>query len=127
MSPDMDLYRLRNCIRGPGDPLYKYLRTSITEALRIRFLVASLLNPAPGSWPNLRRSRRTGTSITILTGTYLCNTEPYALEYLKEKAPSLNSGYTPKPAVPSIPKPTSLTCRTTVKSSSARPTSPGPP
>ena len=86
MSPDMDLYRLRNCIRGPGDPLYKYLRTSITEALRIRFLVAFITESGARLMAKpLEEAAGRGTSITILTGTYLYNTEPNALEYLKEK------------------------------------------
>lgn len=86
MSPDLDLYRLLNCVRGPGDPLYKYLRASITEALRIRFLVAFITESGARLMAKpLQEATGRGARVTILTGTYLYNTEPYALEYLQEK------------------------------------------
>ena len=127
MNTDVDLYRVNNTIRGPGDSLYKYLRASITETIRIRFLVAFITESGARLIAKpLQEAAERGAQVTVLTGTYLCNTEPYALEYLIEKVgPPLNSGFTPKPAVPFIPKPTSLTCQMTVKSSSAQPTSPG--
>ena len=80
------IYRVRNCIRGPGDPLYKYLRASIAEAIRIRFLVAFITESGARLVAKpLREATERGVPVTILTGTYLCNTEPYALEYLIEK------------------------------------------
>ncbi len=86
MSTDVDLYRVHNSIRGPGDPLYKYLRASIAEALRIRFLVAFITESGARLIAKpLREAAERGVPVTILTGTYLYNTEPYALEYLREK------------------------------------------
>jgi len=86
MSTDKDLYRVNNAIRGPGDSLYKYLRASIAEAIRIRFLVAFITESGARLLAKpLREATERGAPVTILTGTYLCNTEPYALEYLSEK------------------------------------------
>lgn len=86
MGTDVDLYRVRNCIRGPGDPLYKYLRASTNEAIRIRFLVAFITESGARLMAKpLREAAGRGAPVTILTGTYLCTTEPYALEYLMEK------------------------------------------
>ena len=86
MGTDVDLYRVRNCIRGPGDPLYKYLRASTNEAIRIRFLVAFITESGARLMAKpLREAAGRGARVTILTGTYLYNTEPYALEYLQEK------------------------------------------
>ena len=86
MGTDVDLYRVRNCIRGPGDPLYKYLRASTNEAIRIRFLVAFITESGARLMAKpLREAAGRGAPVTILTGTYLYNTEPYALEYLREK------------------------------------------
>ena len=82
----MDHYRNHNSIRGPGDPLYKYLRTAIAEALCIRFLVAFITESGARLIAKpLREVADRGVPISILTGTYLCNTEPYALEYLLEQ------------------------------------------
>src|SRR5690554_5977286 len=86
-----DPYRVNNAVRGPGDALYKYLRAAIAEATEIRFLVAFVTESGARLLAKpLREAADRGTPITILTGTYLCNTEPYALEYLTEKVgPSL--------------------------------------
>jgi HKD family nuclease len=86
VSTDVELYRVNNSIRGPQDSLYKYLRASIAEAIRIRFLVAFITESGARLVAKpLREAVDRGVPITILTGTYLCNTEPYALEYLIEK------------------------------------------
>ena len=86
MSTDLDLYRVNNSIRGPGDSLYKYLRAAITEAIRIRFLVAFITESGARLLAKpLREAVERGAPVTILTGTYLYTTEPYALEYLIEK------------------------------------------
>ena len=86
MSTDVHLYRVNNSIRGPGDSLYKYLRASIAETIRIRFLVAFITESGARLMAKpLREAAERGAPVTILTGTYLCNTEPYALEYLIEK------------------------------------------
>lgn len=92
MCPHVDFYRVSNSIRGPGDSLYKYLRAAIAEALEIRFLVAFITESGARLLVKpLQEAAERGVPITILTGTYLCNTEPYALEYLKEKVgPALN-------------------------------------
>jgi HKD family nuclease len=84
-------YRVNNAVRGPGDSLYKYLRAAIAEAVEIRFLVAFITESGARLLAKpLREAADRGTPVTILTGTYLCNTEPYALEYLTEKVgPSL--------------------------------------
>jgi HKD family nuclease len=83
---NVDSYQFGNAIRGPRDPLYKYLRASIAGALRIRFLVAFITESGARLIAKpLREAADRGVPITILTGTYLCNTEPYALEYLTEK------------------------------------------
>jgi HKD family nuclease len=71
---------------GPGDALYKYLRAAIAEALEIRFLVAFVTESGARLLAKpLREAADRGAPVTILTGTYLFNTEPYALEYLAEK------------------------------------------
>ncbi|NLW08683.1 MAG: hypothetical protein GX036_02335 [Firmicutes bacterium] len=81
-----DPYRVNNAIRGPGDSLFKYLRAAIAEALEIRFLVAFITESGARLLAKpLREAADRGTPITILTGTYLYNTEPYALEYLVER------------------------------------------
>ena len=86
MSTDLDLYRVNNSIRGPGDSLYKYLRAAIAEAIRIRFLVAFITESGARLLAKpLREAVERGAPVTILTGTYLYTTEPYALEYLIEK------------------------------------------
>jgi len=57
------------------------------EAFRIRFLVAFITESGARLMAKpLREAAGRGTPITILTGTYLYTTEPYALEYLREKA-----------------------------------------
>ena len=86
MSTNVAFYRVHNSIRGPKDPLYKYLRASIEKALCIRFLVAFITESGARLVAKpLREAADRGVPITILTGTYLYNTEPYALEYLTEK------------------------------------------
>jgi len=87
MDPrDLDLYRVNNAVRGPKDSLYKYLRAAIAEASQIRFLVAFITESGARLLAKpLREASDRGAPIAILTGTYLCNTEPYALEYLSEK------------------------------------------
>ena len=83
-----DPYRVNNAVMGPGDALYKYLRAAIAEALEIRFLVAFITESGARLLAKpLREAADRGTPITILTGTYLYNTEPYALEYLVERTP----------------------------------------
>ncbi len=86
---EQDPYRVNNAVRGPGDSLYKYLRAAIAEASEIRFLVAFITESGARLMAKpLREAAERGTPVTILTGTYLCNTEPYALEYLGEKVGS---------------------------------------
>jgi HKD family nuclease len=73
MSTDVELYRVNNSIRGPGDSLYKYLRASIAAAIRIRFLVAFITESGARLVAKpLREAAERGAPVTILTGTYSC-------------------------------------------------------
>lgn len=75
-----------NAITGQENSLYYRLRQDIQEAREMKFIVSFLMESGVKLIiDDLKKAIDNGTSLKIITGTYLNITEPSAIYYLKDK------------------------------------------